>query len=208
MANRQFNVSGFTSTISEMGLASPNKFKVVIAFPDKIKQDNATLENLSLMVETISFQGRGVQTILDLQYGLRREIAYNAPVYQPITLSFLCSAALKEKQLLDKWNNYIVPNKEGRGFDVAYYNDYRGTLTVHLLDRDGKTVKYTQTYMEAYPKTVNAIELNHSTTNSVARVTADFQYAYWKSPHSGIGKGEFAPIISGGNRGHDEGLNN
>ena len=194
MANRQFNVSGFTSTISEMGLASPNKFKVVIAFPDKIKQDNATLENLSLMVETISFQGRGVQTILDLQYGLRREIAYNAPVYQPITLSFLCSAALKEKQLLDKWNNYIVPNKGGYGFDVAYYNDYRGTLTVHLLDRDGKTVKYTQTYMEAYPKTVNAIELNHSTTNSVARVTADFQYAYWKSPHSGIGKGEFAPI--------------
>ena len=179
MANRQFNVSGFTSTISEMGLASPNKFKVVIAFPDKIKQDNATLENLSLMCETISFQGRGVQTILDLQYGLRREIAYNAPVYQPITLSFLCSAALKEKQLLDKWNNYIVPNKGGYGFDVAYYNDYRGTLTVHLLDRDGKTVKYTQTYMEAYPKTVNAIELNHSTTNSVARVTADFQYAYW-----------------------------
>ena len=189
MANRQFNVSGFTSTIGEMGLASPNKFKVVIAFPDKIKQDNATLENLSLMCETISFQGRGVQTILDLQYGLRREIAYNAPVYQPITLSFLCSAALKEKQLLDKWNNYIVPNKGGYGFDVAYYNDYRGTLTVHLLDRDGKTVKYTQTYMEAYPKTVNAIELNHSTTNSVARVTADFQYAYWKSPHSGIGKG-------------------
>ena len=189
MANRQFNVSGFTSTISEMGLASPNKFKVVIAFPDRIKQDNATLENLSLMCETISFQGRGVQTILDLQYGLRREIAYNAPVYQPITLSFLCSAALKEKQLLDKWNNYIVPNKGGYGFDVAYYNDYRGTLTVHLLDRDGKTVKYTQTYMEAYPKTVNAIELNHSTTNSVARVTADFQYAYWKSPHSRIGKG-------------------
>ena len=179
MANRQFNVSGFTSTIGEMGLASPNKFKIVIAFPDKIKQDNATLENLSLMCETISFQGRGVQTILDLQYGLRREIVYNAPVYQPITLSFLCSAALKEKQLLDMWNNYIVPNKGGYGFDVAYYNDYRGTLTVHLLDRDGKTVKYTQTYMEAYPKTVNSIELNHSTTNAVAKVTAEFQYAYW-----------------------------
>ena len=179
MANRQFNVSGFTSTISEMGLASPNKFKVVIAFPDKIKQENTTLENLSLMVETISFQGRGVQTILDLQYGLRREIAYNAPVYQPITLSFLCSSELKEKQLLDKWNNFIVPNNNGKGFDVAYYKDYVGTLIVHLLDKDGETVKYSQKYIEAYPKTVNAIELNHSTTNSVARITADFQYAYW-----------------------------
>ena len=189
MASTQFNVTGFTSTINKIGLASPNKFKVNIAFPKSLgilnskampgQPDNQTLQELNLMCETVSFQGRGVQTILDLQYGLRREIAYNAPVYQPITLSFLCSSELKEKQLLDKWNNFIVPNNKGKGFDVAYYKDYVGTLTVYLLDRDGKTVKYTQEYIEAYPKTVNAVELNHSTTNSAARVTADFQYAYW-----------------------------
>ena len=175
-----FNVSGFTSAIKTLGLANPNKFKVDITFPEKINTGgNETLRNLSLMCESISFSGRGVQTILDLQYGLRKEIAYNAPVYQPITLSFLCSRELKEKQLLDKWNNFIVPNKKGKGFDVAYYKDYVGTITVHLLDSDGTTVKYAQEYIEAYPKTVNAIELNHSTQNSVARVTADFQYAYW-----------------------------
>jgi len=182
-----FNVSGFTSTIKTLGLANPNKFKVDIAFPallstggiHPLKQDDTTLRNLSLMCETISFSGRGVQTVLDLQYGLRREMPYNAPVYQPITLSFLCSSELKEKKLLDKWNNFIVPNNKGKGFDVAYYKDYVGTITVTLLDSDGKTGKYAQEYIEAYPKTVNAIELNHSTQNSVARVTADFQYAYW-----------------------------
>ena len=187
MASTGFNVSGFTSTIKTLGLANPNKFKVDIAFPallstggiHPLKQDDTTLRNLSLMCETISFSGRGVQTVLDLQYGLRREMPYNAPVYQPITLTFLCSRELKEKQLLDKWNNFIVPNNKGKGFDVAYYKDYVGTITVTLLDSDGKTGKYAQEYIEAYPKTVNAIELNHSTQNSVARVTADFQYAYW-----------------------------
>ena len=175
-----FNVDGFTSTINKLGLANPNKFKVDIAFPEQINTGgNETLRELSLMCETISIAGRGVQTMLDLQYGLRKEIAYNAPVYNPISLSFLCSSELKEKQLLDKWNNLIVPNNKGKGFDVAYYKDYVGTLTVYLLDSDGKTVKYTQEYIEAYPKTVNAVELNHSTTNSVARVTVDFQYAYW-----------------------------
>ena len=184
-----FNVSGFTSTIKTLGLANPNKFKVNIAFPKSLgiqgskampgQPDNQTLQELNLMVETVSFSGRGVQTVLDLQYGLRREMPYNAPVYQPITLSFLCSSELKEKKLLDKWNNFIVPNNKGKGFDVAYYKDYVGTITVTLLDSDGKTGKYAQEYIEAYPKTVNAIELNHSTQNSVARVTADFQYAYW-----------------------------
>ena len=184
-----FNVDGFTSTIKEMGLANPNKFKVDIAFPallssggtHPLKQDDETLRNLSIMCETISIAGRGVQSILDLQYGLRREIVYNAPVYNPISLSFLCTSELKEKQLLDKWNNFIVPaDEKGRGFDVAYYKDYIGTITVALLDSDGETPKYTQIYEEAYPKTVNAIELNHSTTNSTARITADFQYAYWR----------------------------
>ena len=175
----QFNVAGFTSTIKTMGLANPNKFKVEITFPEKVKIDNSTSRNLSLMCETVSIQGRGVQTMLDLQYGLRKEIAYNAPVYQPITLSFLCTSELKEKKLLDKWNNFIVPNNKGKGFDVAYYKDYIGTIKVTLLDSDGKTSRYTLTYEEAYPKTVNSIELNHSTTNAVARVTAEFQYAYW-----------------------------
>ena len=183
-----FNVSGFTSAIKTLGLANPNKLKVAIAFPKSLsigakpmpgQPDNQTLQELNLMCETVSFSGRGVQTVLDLQYGLRREMPYNAPVYQPITLSFLCSSELKEKKLLDKWNNFIVPNNKGKGFDVAYYKDYVGTITVTLLDSDGKTGKYAQEYIEAYPKTVNAIELNHSTQNSVARVTADFQYAYW-----------------------------
>ena len=187
--NAGFNVSGFTSAIKTLGLANPNKFKVAIAFPKSLgiqgsktmpgQPNNQTLQELNLMCETVSLSGRGVQTILDLQYGLRKEIAYNAPVYQPISLSFLCSGELKEKKLLDKWNNFIVPNDKGKGFDVAYYKDYIGTITVSLLDSDGETVKYTQEYVEAYPKTVNAIELNHSTQNSVARVTADFQYAYW-----------------------------
>ena len=189
MASTQFNVDGFTSTINALGLANPNKFQVAIAFPKSLgvlgtkamdnQPDNSTSQELNLMCESVSIAGRGVQTILDLQYGLRREMPYNAPVYQPITLSFLCSRELKEKQLLDKWINFIVPNNKGKGFDVAYYKDYVETLTVYLLDSDGKTVKYTQEYIEAYPKTVNAIELNHSTQNNVARVTADFQYAYW-----------------------------
>ena len=45
----QFNVAGFTSTINKLGLASPNKFKVDITFPEKIYQNNGTLRELSIM---------------------------------------------------------------------------------------------------------------------------------------------------------------
>ena len=175
--NAQFSVADFSSRIAKNGLASPNKFEVI--FKRIPGADQNDLTQLSLMCDQVSLAGRDVQAVLDLQYGIRRQVAYNAPAYTPLSVSFLCTDQMLEKTILDKWNNFIVPNKKGKVFDVEYYNNYVGTLTVTLLDSDGVTPKYTQEYIEAYPKTINAIELNHSTQNSVARVTADFQYAYW-----------------------------
>ena len=59
---------------------------------------------------------------MNLEYGIRREVANNAPAYNPLNLTFICSGELKEKRLLDQWNNLIVDSTNG--FDVAYYDTY------------------------------------------------------------------------------------
>ena len=125
----------------------------------------------------VSIAGRTVQSAVNIEYGMRREIAYNAPTYTPITMSFLCSGIMKEKDILDQWNNMIVDPQ--KGFDVAYYDEYVGEMSVHVLGRDGKTDPYHIHYHEVYPKTVAAVEMNHATTNSTMRVTAEMAYSYW-----------------------------
>ena len=172
----QFSVKDFSSKISSYGLASPNKFEV--DFSNIPGQNNrGTREQLNLMCDQVSLAGRDVQAILDLQYGVRRQVVYNAPAYTPLSLSFLCSKEMKEKTILDKWNNMCV--SVTGGFHVAYYNDYIGHLDVYVLDRNAKKRTYHIHYHEVYPKTVTAVELNHGTTNAVLRVTAEIQYAYW-----------------------------
>ena len=52
-------------------------------------------------------------------------------------------------------------------------------MSVHVLGRDGKTDPYHIHYHEVYPKTVAAVEMNHATTNSTLRVTAEMAYSYW-----------------------------
>ena len=37
------------------------------------------------------------------------------------------------------------------------------------------------TYKEVYPKSVQSVQLNHSTQNTVLRVNAEFQYAFFES---------------------------
>ena len=172
----QFSVKDFSSKISSYGLASPNKFEV--DFSNIPGQNNrGTREQLNLMCDQVSLAGRDVQAVLDLQYGIRRQVVYNAPAYTPLSLSFLCSEEMKEKTILDKWNNMCV--SVTGGFHVAYYNDYIGHLDVYVLDRNAKKRTYHIHYHEVYPKTVTAVELNHGTTNAALRVTAEIQYAYW-----------------------------
>ena len=177
-----FNLDGFTGTIGKYGLASPNKFEVAIFGPGKISSGN----EINLMCESVSLAGRNVQSIMDLRYGQRREVVYNAPVYAPVNLTFLCTEKYREKDYFDRWNNSIV--NSANGFDVAYYNDYIGSMTVTTLDKDGK--KYNKSYVikyeEVYPKDITAIELNHATTNATVKLTVTMNYSKWTTesiPH-------------------------
>ena len=173
------NISKFSTAITQRGLASPNKFKVDIKPPSKLSLgQGANLPRLNLMCESAPVAGRTVQSILDRQYGVNREVAYNGPTYTPITLAFLISSDYSEKKIFDRWNDYVVSIK--KGWDVAYYDNYVGQMTITTLDRD-LTEMHIQTYHECYPKTVAAIELNHSTTNAPVRLTVEMQYAYWET---------------------------
>ena len=172
-----FSVANFSSKIAKQGLASPNKFEVVFTrIPIKVDGVDPTTQ-LSLMCDQVSLAGRDVQAVLDLQYGIRRQVVYNAPAYTPLSLSFICTDNMNEKRILDVWNNKCVDTTGN--FHVAYYNDYIGHLDVYVLDRSGKKRTYHMHYHEVYPKTVTAVELNHGTTNAAMRVTAEIQYAYW-----------------------------
>ena len=182
-SDAQFSVTSFSSKISTMGLASPNKFEVLFkSIPGQ--NDKKNLEQLSIMCDQVSLAGRDVQAVLDLQYGIRRQVVYNAPAYTPLSLSFLCTDKMKEKIILDAWNDKCVSITNG--FNVAYYNDYIGEMDVYVLDRSGKKRTYHMHYHEVYPKTVTAVELNHGTTNATLRVTAELQYAFWTTNKIGM----------------------
>ena len=172
-----FTISEFAGKLATFGLASPNKFKVEFKGIPVGTNDR----HLDLMCEQADIAGRSVQSIMNLEYGIRREVAYNAPAYNPLNLTFICSGELKEKRLLDQWNNLIVDSTNG--FDVAYYDTYAKncSLTITSLKPDGKTNAFSITYKEVYPKSIQSVQLNHSTQNTVLRVNAEMQYAFFET---------------------------
>ena len=169
-----FNVIEFTGKIGKLGLASPNKFKV--QFENIPVTDSNSV--LNFMCESIDLAGRQVQSTMDNQYGLRREIAYNAPTYNPLSITFLCTENMDEKRILDRWNNICV--EANYNFDVGYYKDYAsGKMRVTTLDSSGTVEKYWIEYQEVWPKSVQSVNVSHATQNNTLRVIAEFSYAYW-----------------------------
>jgi len=174
-----YSVDQFTSQIAARGIASPNKFEVLFTrVPSAALMGGNSVQDLNLMCESVSLSGRILQSMVDRQYGLNREIAYNGPTYTPVTISFLCSANYIEKRIFDRWNNMVVDIS--KGYDVAYYKDYIGEMQVVALDVRGEPA-FKMTYKECWPKTISNIELNHSTLNAPVRMTVEIQYAYWES---------------------------
>ena len=164
-----FNVENFTSVIASKGLASSNKFEVAIAFPSTGLASILPETELNLMCDTATIAGKTIQSTPEIHYGVRREVAYNAPTFDPLTLTFYCTEKLAEKKLLDAWQNIIVQhsnpnNGNGGNFNVAYYDTYAKSSIITIT----------------YPKTVSAIELSHATSSGPMKVSATFNYIYWK----------------------------
>jgi hypothetical protein len=175
----KFDVSTFASQIGKKGLASPNKFRVAFTMPSGMTTPG---ESFNLMCENVDLAGRNVNSAINIEYGVRREVAYNAPAYDALNITFLCSQDMKEKGILEKWNNHIV--KVNAGFDVEYYDNYIGTIKVDVLNKHTLESEYRVDYMEAYPKVINSIPFNHTTLNQTVKVTASFSYAYYITPES------------------------
>ena len=169
-----FSVTEFTGKLGKLGLASPNKFKV--QFENIPVTDSNSV--LNFMCESVDLAGRQVQSSMEVQYGLRREIAYNAPTYNPVSITFLCTENMTEKRILDKWNNICVDANSN--FDVGYYKDYAsGKMRVTTYDSSGTAEKYWIEYQEVWPKSVQSVNMSHATQNNTLRVIAEFSYAYW-----------------------------
>ena len=193
---------------SRDGYARPSRYEVEIALPSGINQDvmdkaNGSLNDpvnllqrsiigggfngtrkMSLRCDQISFPGKNLRTTptTAIDYGPQREMAQGA-IFGEVTLSFYASSDHRERVLIQEWQELIFNtnrNSKEDVYDVNYYNNYIGQIDVFQLNElDERT--YAVSIHEAYPKSVNAIELNHSSTNAISRVSASFVFNRWSS---------------------------
>ena len=131
-------------------------------------------------------------------YGPERNIARGME-FAPINLNFMLDSELTERTVFESWQNLVINQ---RTFNANFYDEYVGRILIFPLHENKNEssnrfdVPATNAYgpmasltlagyyvelVEAYPKTIGAVDLAYNNGNAIANQSITFNYRYWQS---------------------------
>ena len=170
------------------GFSRPSRYEVILVPPAGTNSNlfssqmqecrgDDTIKQTSLACESISFPGRNIDTTEDTNiYGPVRNIATGFS-YADITATFRCSRDMREKRYFEAWQKLSY---NPATWSMQYYEDYVGAVQIFQLD-DNDERTYGVELIEAFPKTIEAQQLDYSSTDQINKLNVTFSYRWWKS---------------------------
>jgi hypothetical protein len=171
------SISAFKTSFFRTDLARPSRFDVIIPVPFiLIGSPLVDSRSLAYRCETAQLPGRTTATTDQKTYGPIEKFPYLA-TYNDIDITFYVDDDMKQKYLFDAWFDYINPRLNN---NYAYKDDYATTLTINQYDVSNKKT-YSVDLIEAFPISVNQLDLDWSNVDGLHKLSVTFAYTYWKN---------------------------
>lgn len=177
MSKSSFNLERFrTEVLSGETLARTNRFEVEIFSPRSLSGQYAG-ELASLYVEQASMPPINISTKPLKIFGP----SYQRPITseyggEGISITFHVDGDLKVKSYFEDWMHLVVNDQT---FAVGYQEDYASTIRIKQLDEQDNII-YDIELIEAFPKSMNIMDLNNASSNQTHRLNIIFGYRYWR----------------------------
>jgi hypothetical protein len=177
-----FNIEDFKSQINKTGLSKTNRFEVQIVPPPALSEKLSSAKLVSLFCEITSLPGMSITTKGQRIYGA----AYPRPISsdfggEAISMTFYVDRKFDVKDFFDAWMFSIVnPNS----FNVKYQKEYVTAIKITQLNEKDED-QYSIFLEDAFPRSMNMMDLNMSSTNQVHKLTVNFSYRRWFSAQTG-----------------------
>jgi hypothetical protein len=162
----------FITQVKTRGLARTNRYEVSIpGFPTTGGGGNRLV---TLFCDAVNLPGLNISTQAQRFYGEAWEMPYER-MFDPVTLSFYMDSNFELKDGFDRWMARIIdPTTRA----IKYYDDYVQDIEIRVINVDER-FPYGLTLYEAYPKTINSIQLD-AAGRDIMRMQVTMQYRYWK----------------------------
>lgn len=179
MATANWSLEKFRGEVlgkSGAGLSRTNRFEVIITPPAKLAArfndsylsslyvEQATIPSLNLGTKSLKIFGPSYQRPFSSEYG-----------GEGISITFHVDRNMKIRKFFEEWMHVIVdPNS----FTVGYQEEYIADVFIRQLDEQNN-VTHEIKLIEAFPRSMNMMELNNSSNSQTHRLNILFAYRYW-----------------------------
>ena len=168
--------------LNKDGFSKSARYEVVIGLPKAATATagelltTETARKVSYHAETIAFPGRNLEIKEDLStYGPTREVVSGSS-YEDLSATFYVASDHREKKFFSEWQNSAHSNED---FNARYYYDYVGSVDIYQLDEEDRR-RLGIRLMEAFPKTIGAIDMGYANANQINKMSVSFSYRYWE----------------------------
>lgn len=158
---------------SSNGVARANNYRVTFNGDDGNK--------LNIFCDSVTWPGRQILTS-DYMTSMKSYKRPYAFANDDVTINFILTNDWYTWNFLKKWQSSIINNiDEATGaYTVNLKRQYTKEVLIEHLDQQDKVNK-SLTLFDAYPTTLNSLELSNGTENDVLRCTAVFAFENWNS---------------------------
>jgi hypothetical protein len=179
MSKSSFNLSLFLSAIREDSLARVNRFEVMIPSPRGMSDLNRSYADFtSLYCEMASLPPVNISTKSFKIFGPTYQRPFGAEYGgEGISLTFHVDRDMYVRKFFEDWMNLIVDPND---FTTGYQADYITSIFIRQLD-ELENVTHEIELLEAFPRSMNLMELNNAATNQTHRLNILFSYRYWRN---------------------------
>jgi hypothetical protein len=179
-----FNVSEFSSKISQHGLSKDNLFILRITPPNFGEVINPA--DLIFFCKSVDLPAMNVDTV-DIQrsgWGKIERMPAGLP-YDQLQAIFMIDTGFKVKAFFHRWLQSVVnfdsANSSGsynglRPHQIAYKDDYVGTIEVIVYSYGNEEVTYVYKFFNAFPTNMGNITTSWESNDNIMTVPLTFTY--------------------------------
>jgi hypothetical protein len=157
------------------GGARNNQFQCIITFPAVVTGGAAAGQKISFMAKAASIPEATVADV-EVMYRGRPVHFAGERTYAPWTISVYNDNDFIVRNAFEEWVNAISNADSTNGLMNPL--SYQADLEVHQMDRNDQVVKKYR-FVDAYPQTVDGIQLSWDDNNQIQQYNVTFMYNFW-----------------------------
>lgn len=159
------------------GLARNNLWRVdlplsIVAGGDIFAENNK--QHLNVMCSAAQLPGRQITTN-ERTIGVKTEKMPYGFLKDDVSLTFYDNNDYSIRRYFETWQNRVLNQNT---YEIKYKNEYSADVFISQLDHNNRFV-YGVTLLEAFPTTLNLIELNNE-QNGLVEINVQLSYSNWK----------------------------